>query len=43
VQEPLRKAVETIGWGRLGTWLMDDLVDYATAVGDKALINLLNG
>ena len=43
VRIPLREAVQAIGWGHLGTWLMDDLIEYANAIDDKALAAVLVG
>ena len=41
VRQPLREAIQAIGSGRLGTWVTDDLVDYAKAVRDRQLVKAL--
>ncbi len=41
VLQPLRAAIQTIGSDRLGTWVMDDLVDYAKTVHDRHLVKAL--
>jgi HEAT repeat protein len=41
VHEPLRDAVRAIGTGRFGSWVMDDLVEYAKAVRDGDLVKAL--
>ena len=41
VHEPLRRAVQAIGPSRLGSWVVDDLVDFALAVGDQTLVDVL--
>jgi HEAT repeat protein len=41
VRGPLREAVRAIGSDRLGTWVMDDLMDYARRVRDRELVKAL--
>jgi HEAT repeat protein len=41
VRRPLGDAVQAIGSDRLGTWVMDDLQDYAKWVRDRKLIRAL--
>jgi HEAT repeat protein len=41
VRSPLREAVQAIGADRLGTWVIDDLLDYAEWVRDRQLIKAL--
>jgi HEAT repeat protein len=41
VRQPLRDAIQVIGSDRLGTWVMDDLLDYAKTVRDRQLVNAL--
>jgi hypothetical protein len=41
VRRPLRDAVHAIGADRLGTWVIDDLLDYAKSVRDRQLIKAL--
>ena len=41
VRGPLRDAVQAIGTDRLGTWVIDDLLDYAKRVGDRKLVKAL--
>jgi len=41
VRQPLRDAIHAIGSDRLGTWVMDDLVDYAKTVRDRHLVKAL--
>jgi len=41
VLQPLRDAIQVIGPDRLGTWVMDDLVDYAKTVRDRQLVKAL--
>jgi HEAT repeat protein len=41
VHQPLRDAVRIIGTGRFGSWVMDDLIDYAKSVRDKQLVKAL--
>jgi HEAT repeat protein len=41
VHQPLRDAVRDIGIGRFGSWVMDDLVEYAKSVRDRRLVKAL--
>jgi HEAT repeat protein len=41
VREELREAVMAIGPHRLGSWVVDDLVDFASSVGDRTLVDVL--
>lgn len=41
VRQPLREAIQAVGSDRLGTWVMDDFVDYAKTVRDRQLIKAL--
>jgi HEAT repeat protein len=41
LRQPLRDAIQAIGSDRLGTWVMDDLVDYAKMVRDRQLVEAL--
>ena len=41
VRQPLRDAIQAIGSDRLGTWVVDDLVDYARSIRDRQLVKAL--
>jgi len=41
VHQPLRATILAIGSDRLGTWVMDDLVDYAKTSHDRELVKAL--
>jgi HEAT repeat protein len=39
--EPMRNAIQSIGPNRLGSWVVDDLAEFARLANDPALIELL--
>lgn len=41
--QPLHDAVRVIGTDRFGSWVMDDLVEYAKSVRDRPLLKALKG
>lgn len=41
VHQPLRDAVRVVGTRRFGSWVMDDLVEYAKSVRDRQLLKAL--